>query len=440
MKKVATAIGVGAIAITVNSLNVSAAESGMVTASALNIRTSPSTQAAKAGLAYKGQTVQILEKSNGWYRVKVSNSLTGWASGQYISLGGSSDNSNSSSSSGSNSSSGGSTSVSGNGRVSVSSKLNVRNGAGTNFSVVGKASNGEIVQLLESQGGWYKVKLSNGIVGWVSGQYIVKTSESAGSNSGNSGSGSSNSNSSNQNSSGDTAVQGKRGKIINTTSLNVRSGAGTSYSVVGHLNGGDVVSLLESKSGWYKMKTLNGTTGWIGGSYVAETSDSLKDNSSSGSGNNSNDSSSNNSSSNNSDSSNSNSGSGSTSKSGVSVVNYAYTLIGIPYQWGATGPNSFDCSGFTQYVYRNSVGKSLPRVSRDQASMGTYVQMGSYAQGDLVYFDTTGDKQTNHIGIYVGNGKFIHCSGTQANPNKVKVDSLDSSYWSKALLGARRVL
>lgn len=63
---------------------------------------------------------------------------------------------------------------------------------------------------------------------------------------------------------------------------------------------------------------------------------------------------------------------------------------------------------------------------------------GNYAPGDLVYFDTDGDGTTNHVGIYVGNSKFIHCSGTQTNPNKVKVDNLTSSYWSKVLLGARR--
>ena len=76
------------------------------------------------------------------------------------------------------------------------------------------------------------------------------------------------------------------------------------------------------------------------------------------------------------------------------VVNLAYSLLGKPYVWGANGPNSFDCSGFTRYVYLHAEGKSIPRVSYEQAKIGTAVARGNYLPGDLLYFATTGTGRT----------------------------------------------
>ncbi|MDB0440529.1 ligand-binding protein SH3 [Clostridioides difficile] len=425
VKKAITALGIGAVAVSVSSIHASALEKGVVTASALNIRSGPSADCDKVAKLYKGKTVEILEKSNGWYKVRVSNSVVGWGSAKYISTSGSSgstSNQNNSTSSG--------TAISGNGKVNVSSRLNIRSGAGTNYSLVGKANNGEVVKLLEQSNGWYKIKLSNGVTGWASSQYISKTSEDVGTNDSNSSNTNNNNNNTDKNQSSEVSLEGKNGKVTSTVSLNVRSGPGTSYSVIGKLNGGDVVELKAKSNGWYKVKLSNGTTGWVSSSYISETNEGLKENSSSSSNGNSQ--------SNNNSNSSSIGNSDKSTVNGSKVVDFAYTLIGIPYQWGASGPDKFDCSGFTQYVFKNSVGLSIPRVSRAQAQYGSAVSMGNYAPGDLVYFDTDGDGTTNHVGIYVGNSKFIHCSGTQTNPNKVKVDNLTTSYWSKALLGARR--
>jgi len=422
VKKAIAALGIGAVAVSVSSINASALEKGTVTASALNIRSGPSSDCDKVAKLYKGKTVEILEKSNGWYKVRVSSSVVGWGSAKYISTSGSSEGTSSQ-----NNSTSSGTTISGNGKVNVSSRLNVRSGAGTNYSLVGKANNGDVVKLLEQSNGWYKIKLSNGVTGWASSQYISKTSEDVGTNN------SSNSNSTNNSDkkpSSEESIEGKNGKVTSAVSLNVRSGPGTSYSIIGKLNGGDVVELKAKSNGWYKVKLSSGTIGWVSASYISETNEDTKEKPNSSSNQNS--------------QSNSNSKpsfTGNSDKStakGSTIVDFAYTLIGIPYQWGASGPDKFDCSGFTQYVFKHSVGVSIPRVSREQANFGSAISMGNYAPGDLVYFDTDGDGTTNHVGIYVGNSKFIHCSGTQTNPNKVKVDNLTSSYWSKVLLGARR--
>ncbi|MEG0775424.1 NlpC/P60 family protein [Clostridium sp.] len=91
--------------------------------------------------------------------------------------------------------------------------------------------------------------------------------------------------------------------------------------------------------------------------------------------------------------------------SGGSIVSYAYGFRGTPYQWGGNGPSSFDCSGFTKYVYRAN-GISLPRTADSQMDTGTYVPRNQLQPGDLVFFGSGG--HATHVGIYVGNNSYIH--------------------------------
>lgn len=109
--------------------------------------------------------------------------------------------------------------------------------------------------------------------------------------------------------------------------------------------------------------------------------------------------------------------------------------IGKPYVWGANGPNSFDCSGLVRYVYKNALGKDIPRVSYDQSKFGQAVDKKNLQPGDLVFFDTMNKGRVSHVGMYIGNDEFIHAS----NPKDgVKKSKLSSSYYQKAYRGARR--
>ena len=219
-----------------------------------------------------------------------------------------------------------------------------------------------------------------------------------------------------------------RVKVTISKGLNIRKGPGTGNAIVGSLAGGSVVEVKEKSNGWYKIKTANGVEGWVSGDYVTPTDEPLSGGASSN----------NSSSGNNSSSSNNNEsfGSGESSATGDKIVDYAYTLLGVPYKWGGNGPSSFDCSGYTQWVYKNAAGISIPRVSRDQAQAGSAVEKGNYKKGDLLYFNT-GGSGVSHVGIYIGGDKFIHCSGTQSKPGSVKVSSLNG-YYGNVLLGARR--
>ncbi|WP_160687261.1 C40 family peptidase [Clostridium sp. C2-6-12] len=119
---------------------------------------------------------------------------------------------------------------------------------------------------------------------------------------------------------------------------------------------------------------------------------------------------------------------------GIQVVNYAYKFLGKPYVYGAAGPNAFDCSGLTQYVFSH-FGINLSRTTYTQVGEGTKVNRNDLKPGDLVFFNTEGS--TSHVGIYIGNGEFIHAPRTG---KPVMVSSLSDGYYSQKYATARRVV
>jgi cell wall-associated NlpC family hydrolase len=118
------------------------------------------------------------------------------------------------------------------------------------------------------------------------------------------------------------------------------------------------------------------------------------------------------------------------------IVIQAMGLLGVPYIRGGTSEEKgFDCSGFVRHMYEKSVGLVLPRRAEEQAKVTEEIKRSELKPGDLVFFNTL--KRTfSHVGIYVGDGKFIHAP----RPGKaVRVDDMREAYWQNRFNGARRV-
>ena len=347
-----------------------------VTASSLNFRTGPSTSYSIINVLMNGQKVEYISTSGSWLKVKY-NGVTGYVHGDYVTKG-TTDNSTT-----------GTTKY-----VSASVGLNVRSGAGTSYSKLGKLEYKEKVTVLSTSNGWSKINY-NGKTGYVDSSYLKSTLP-----------GSTNDNTNNE-TTGTT-------KYVNTTSgLNVRSGAGTSYSKLGKLEYKEKVTVLSTSNGWSKIN-YNGKTGYVDSSYLQSTMPGSNGN-------------------------NANNNNNTVSTKANEVIAYAKTLLGKPYVWGAQGPNSFDCSGFTYYVFKNKAGIVLPRTSSAQSKYGTYVSKSNLKAGDLVFFDTNGanDGNVSHVGMYIGNGQMIHASYGQ---KKIVIANFNDSYYQKAYVNARRVL
>ncbi|WP_066271471.1 C40 family peptidase [Hydrogenophaga palleronii] len=119
-----------------------------------------------------------------------------------------------------------------------------------------------------------------------------------------------------------------------------------------------------------------------------------------------------------------------------SLVINAIAFLDVPYRYGGnTAETGFDCSGFVRAVYEQSLGKILPRRSDEQAAATQKIDRSELKPGDLVFFNTM-RRAFSHVGIYVGDGKFIHSPRSGA---QVRMENMHNTYWTKRFNGARRV-
>ena len=248
-----------------NSLGKTTEKGTIKVSDSLNVRSGAGTSYSVIGSLKNGTSVEIVGTSGNWYKIKYGNDY-GYVSKDYVTL-----NSSSNSNTG-NTSNGGSTNntpatSTTKGTVKVSDSLNVRSGAGTSYSVVGSLKNGTSVEIVETSGNWYKIKYGNGY-GYVSKDYVTLNS-------------SSNSNTGNTSNSGSTnntpATSTTKGTVKVSDSLNVRSGAGTSYSVIGSLKNGTSVEIVETSGNWYKIKYGNGY-GYVSKDYITLQNRSIAEN------------------------------------------------------------------------------------------------------------------------------------------------------------------
>lgn len=233
---VAAALPMSALAATTKTVYISSTGSG-----SMNVRSGPGKGYSVNGYVHHKDTVDVLDKSGEWSKVKVhDNGVTGWIKTKYID---------------------GTTKDLGTGtkavKVSSGSNLNLRTGPGTSYGIKGTVANGAAVKVLNTEGDWVKVTVSStGKTGWIMAKYIGGAS--SGSSSGSSASGSSSTSS---------ASNGKVYRVTSST-LNMRTGAGTSFAKVAVLSKGDAVKVTGSNGNWFKVVTPDGKSGWVSKSYL----------------------------------------------------------------------------------------------------------------------------------------------------------------------------
>lgn len=264
--------------------------------------------------------------------------------------------------------------------------LRLRAEPNTESSILATSTKDETVVVLEAAEteGWYKVDYKS-VEGYMSSEYLTVVEQA------------------------DVAIGYGLVQSSGST-LNVRSGPGTDFERVASLSDRAVVTINGIDNGWYKI-SYNNITGYVSSDYMVTCKDSAGSR-----------------------------GDGtvvtSSSPLGAQVVEYAKQFLGVPYVWGGNGPNCFDCSGFTKYVYAH-FGYTLNRTASAQLSNGVSVSRSELQPGDLIFFDN-GKVSTpvSHVGIYVGDGQFIHAS---TNEYQVRYGNLNAGSYNSTYVYARRI-
>ncbi len=197
-------------------------------------------------------------------------------------------------------------------------------------------------------------------------------------------------------------VSAEENGYVNCNLLNVRVSPTTSSDIVTQLPYGSRLEIIYADLGWYNVRMENGVTGFVFAPYITKAEVVVSE----------------------------------PSSVGKQVATDAFKYIGYRYVYGTAGPSTFDCSGFTTYLYKK-YGISLPRTSTSQGSVGVYVSKNELVPGDIVCFSNRNDRKINHVGIYVGNNEFIHAS---TSTRGVVKDSLSENYYVNHYITARRVV
>jgi len=260
--------------------------------------------------------------------------------------------------------------------------LRLRESASTDATILATAPEGDaVVVLSDAGGGWYKVDYK-AVEGYMSGEYL-DVQEVA-------------------------EIDLGYGMVhADGATLNVRSGPGTDFAKLGELSSRAVVRIVGIDNGWYKID-YGDQAAYVSSDYMIPVKDS----------------------------SGTRGDAPAPSELSQQIIAYAQQFMGVPYVYGANGPSSFDCSGFTKYVYAH-FGYDLYRSASDQLANGTPVSMAELQPGDLVFFRYNTTRPASHVGIYLGDGIFIHAS---TNRYMVQTNDLTSGHYNRVFVGGRRII
>ena len=252
--------------------------------------------------------------------------------------------------------------------------VRMRSGPSTGYAILGTYNAGTKMTITGQSGDWYAVSY-NGRNGYVYKQYLSQSGTAT-----------------NVTDMAATAAH-------TTTAVNLREGPSTAYTSKRVLPAGTSVTLTGKSGQWYRVN-WGGTTGYIMGDYISTSSGQTG------------------------------------SSAGEKIVAEAKKYLGVPYVYGGTSPSGFDCSGFVYYTYKQC-GYSITRTAGAQNSVGTKVARADLQPGDIIIFLNGAKTSIGHSGMYIGGGQFIHAS---SGGGKVMISNLSESYYNARFYSARRVV
>ncbi len=378
------------------------AATGIVTTNTLRLREDASIDASIIALLSLDDEVEILEEENGWYKVKAevdSEEVEGYVSADYIDLikDTETEETTSEETEGEENNTeeeAADSSEETENKVMVkyvSAGINVYITPVINSIILNTLDEDKDVEIVSEVNGWSYIT-SGEIKGWVRTENIQEREAS-------------------ETEENNTSSQ-KTG-YISGSSVNFREEASSTANVISSLSRNTQVTVIEEgQDGWTKVE-YNGQTGYVASDYISDTEVSTTSRSAS-TRTTSSSSSSSSSSTTTATTTSSSSSSSSSSATGAEIVAYAKKYLGSKYVYGGSSPSTgFDCSGFTTYVFKH-FGYSLSRSSSAQASNGTAVSKSNLQAGDIICFSRSSSSSTvGHVGIYIGNGQFIHAANSR---------------------------
>lgn len=429
------------------------ATTGTVTTNDLRLRKDKSTSSEILKLLDENTEVEIISEDGDWCKIKSGNKV-GYVSKQYIKV---KDNNNTTknetknetNSENKNTTTENDTQAQNNTenqtqnnvtkikQATVSEEVSIRIIPLINSDEINKTKSGEKYEVLSSVGAWSYVK-NESKEGWVLTAKISVTEQTTSNNDENNTKKQDNNDTNTTTENNDVkADENKKEEdkksektsktyYVKGTSVNARSEANKSSSVVKKFDTNDKVTVTGEDGDWY-IVDINGKKAYIQKSLLSSkkvettsrSSNSLTENNEE-----------------NNVEVQKEETTTESNKSADAIVAYAKTFQGYPYVYGSNGPSSFDCSGFVQYVYKH-FGYSLSRSSKTQANDGVAVSKSNLQPGDILIFKNTAKTEIGHVGIYIGNGQFIHASNPKTG---VTISSLSSASYQQRYVTARRIL
>lgn len=386
-------------------MSVSYATTATVITETLRLRKAPTTDSNILRNLDAGDEVEVIAKEGDWYKISFDG-YEGYIAAEYVKVNGevpsTTDENNQTVNNDTVDNT--STKVNYNGEVTLKSNTNIYILPALISSEVKKVEQETSIKILETLNNWSNIEI-DGITGWVLNKYIenfdeIKNNMTVEANT--------------------TPAEAKTG-YVNVSSANVRSEASTESEVVKTLVLNNEVKIVEDLGDWYKIENGEGFA-YIYASLVSDEKTQITSRSSTKRTS--------------TPVSSEKSAALIASASGNSVSEFAKQYIGYSYVYGGSGPTSFDCSGFTMYVFKQ-FGINLPHNAVTQSNYGAYVSKENLVPGDLVIFNNYANTSIGHAGIYIGNGRIVHA----ANSNRgVTTDTILSGYYDIRFVEGRRLL